>query len=153
MIDNGSHSVDLFRFLVGDPTRVSCIMGNAVQEIPVEDLSVILLSSGDRAFGEITSSSATVVGSSQVAWYGTKGTAILDYPGGLSYKLAGEEWIQVSCPSVPTRFDKEIQHFVECVRELKTPLVTVDDGLKASMIIDAAYQAAQTGKTTQVELP
>jgi predicted dehydrogenase len=153
MIDNGSHSVDLFRFLVGDPTQVSCRIGNAVQEIPVEDLSVILLSSGDRAFGVITSSNATVVGSSQVAWYGTKGTAILDYPADLSYKLAGEEWIQVDCPPVPSRFDRETRHFVECVREHKTPLVTVNDGLKASVIISAAYQAAERGETIQVGLP
>lgn len=153
MIDNGSHSVDLFRFLVGDPTQVSCMVGNAVQEIPVEDLSVILLSSGDRAFGEITSSSATVVGSSQVAWYGTKGTAILDYPEDLSYKLAGEKWTQLNCPSTPNRFSREIQHFTECVREHKMPRVTVDDGLKASVIIGAAYRAAERGETIQVELP
>jgi predicted dehydrogenase len=45
----------------------------------------------------------------------------------------------------PNRFEAEIAHFIACIRSNKTPAVTVDDGLKASQIITAAYQAAAAG--------
>ena len=142
MIDTCSHSVDLFRFLVGDPTEVSCAIGHVAQDLPVEDFCIITLGVDSKFFGEITASHSFAVGSNQVAWYGTKGTAVLDYWGDLWYQLAGEERVSVESPRVPNRFTREIRHFVECVRQESSPSVTFEDGLKASRIITAAYQSA-----------
>ena len=48
-------------------------------------------------------------------------------------------------------FPQEFQHFVDCVKNDKTPLVTGDDGKAVLEIIYAAYESAGTGK--KVELP
>jgi predicted dehydrogenase len=40
----------------------------------------------------------------------------------------------------------EIRHFVECVRERKTPLLTFRDGLEVNRIIDKAYASSRSGK-------
>ena len=150
MIDNGCHSVDLFRFLVGDPTSVYAHTGNVLQKLPVEDMNVMLLDVGGKAVGEITSSYSIKVGSNWVEWYGTKGTALVSYwnegQPDLACKMPDGKWVPVDCSKNPQRFDGEIAHFLSCVRSRRKPAATVDDGLKASRIISAAYKSAATGK-------
>ena len=48
-------------------------------------------------------------------------------------------------------YPHELRHFIECVREGKTPLVTAEDGKAVLEIIYAAYESARTGK--KVMLP
>jgi len=48
-------------------------------------------------------------------------------------------------------FPQELQHFVDCVRSDKRPLVTGEDGKSVLEIICAAYESAARG--TRVELP
>jgi predicted dehydrogenase len=48
-------------------------------------------------------------------------------------------------------FPQEMQHFVDCVRENKTPSVTGEDGKAVLEVILAAYASAGTGK--KVTLP
>ena len=157
MIDNNSHSVDLFRFLVGDPTHVSAVIGNLVQKIPVEDFAMMHLEVRGRAFGEITSSMSFRVGGNWVEWYGTKGTAVVSYGNvghpDLAYELGGSaEWAPVDCSKLPQRFPAEIAHFLECVRKVRKPAVTVDDALKASKILSAAYKSAAEGRRIGLKL-
>jgi myo-inositol 2-dehydrogenase/D-chiro-inositol 1-dehydrogenase len=46
---------------------------------------------------------------------------------------------------------QEMEHFVDCVRNGREPLVTGDDGRAIMEIVFAAYESAGTGK--RVELP
>jgi predicted dehydrogenase len=48
-------------------------------------------------------------------------------------------------------YPHELKHFIECVREDKTPLVTGEDGRAVLEIIYAAYASAGLGK--KVALP
>jgi predicted dehydrogenase len=48
-------------------------------------------------------------------------------------------------------YPHELKHFIECVRENKTPLVTGEDGKAVLEIIYAAYASAGTGK--KIEMP
>jgi len=157
MIDNGSHSSDLFRFLVGDPTRVTSVIGNVFQDIAVEDFCILLLDMGGKAFGEITSSVSLQVCGNWIEWYGTKGTAYISYWNAghpdLSYRLGGsQDTVAVDCSHLPERFPGQIAHFLECVREGREPAVTAEDGLKASKILTAAYESANTGVGVDVQL-
>lgn len=79
IIDNCSHSVDLYRFLVGEPTAVQAFGGSIMQKAPVEDFGMLHLSNNDRVFGEITASYSLKVCGNWVEWYGTSGTAIVSY--------------------------------------------------------------------------
>jgi predicted dehydrogenase len=150
MIDTCSHSVDLFRFLVGEPSAVTCMIGNVGQDLPVEDCCALIVNAGGRTLGEIAASHSIPVGTNELAWYGTGGTAILEYWDKLSYQVQGEGWIHVDCEPAPDRFVREIRHFVQCIRARVTPSVTVDDGLAASRIISAAYESAANGITVEL---
>ncbi|NLF01100.1 MAG: Gfo/Idh/MocA family oxidoreductase [Anaerolineales bacterium] len=155
MIDTCSHSVDLFRFLVGNPTSVACMVGNVVQQLPVEDFCTLALEAGGKAFGEIAASHSFAVGSNEVAWFGTKGTGVVNYWGNapaLTYQVAGGTWQVVNVEETPNRFAREIAHFIQCVREGSEPAISVEDGLKASQIITAGYQAAAERRTVTLAL-
>jgi len=157
MIDNSSHSVDLFRFLVGEPTAVAAMTGNLVQKIEVEDFSLLQLDMGGRAFGEITAGYSLKGGGAWVEWYGTKGRALVNYgnPGHpeLSYRPdRNSDEVAVDCGDLPQRFPAQIMHFLECVQARRQPAVTVADGLKASRILAAAYRSAAAGRRIGLRL-
>jgi predicted dehydrogenase len=48
-------------------------------------------------------------------------------------------------------YPHELRHFLECVREGKTPLVTGQDGRAVLEMLYAAYASARTGQ--KVSLP
>jgi predicted dehydrogenase len=48
-------------------------------------------------------------------------------------------------------FPQEMEHFVDCVKNDKEPLVSGEDGRAVMEIIFAAYESAGTGR--KVELP
>jgi len=45
---------------------------------------------------------------------------------------------------------KEVYHFVECILENKTPLVSGEDGKRGLSLVLAAYESARTGKEVKV---
>jgi predicted dehydrogenase len=151
VIDNCSHAVDLFRFLVGEPTDVQAFTGNVMQKAVVEDIGLLHLSVRGKVFGEITSCYSLRVAGNWVEWYGTLGTALVSYwnegQPDLVYKLAGDRaWTTVDCSQHPDRFSAEVTHFLDCVQMGQKPSVTVVDGYRTSRIIDAAYRSALKGK-------
>ena len=62
---------------------------------------------------------------------------------GWSYTMYEENWNY--------GFPQEMEHFVDCVKNDKQPLVTGEDGRAVMEILFAAYESAGTGK--KVELP
>jgi predicted dehydrogenase len=151
VIDNCSHAVDLFRFLVGEATDVQAFTGNVLQKGAVEDIGMLHLSMRGKAFGEITSSYSLKVAGNWVEWYGTLGTALVSYwndsQPDLVYKLEGEKaWTTVDCSRHPDRFSAEVSHFLDCIQMGLKPAVTVDDSYRTSRVIDAAYTSALKGK-------
>ena len=156
LIDHCCHSVDLFRFLVGDPSYVQAVAGNIMQDLRVEDFGMLHLSVGDRSFGEITGSYSLKGCGNFVEWYGTKGCAMVsyfstDHPD-LSYIVDGtDKRSEVDCSAHPDRFVAEVGHFLGCVRERKTPSPAVEDGLKANQIVAAAYKSIRRGARTAID--
>jgi len=152
IIDNCSHSVDLFRHLVGEPVRVQAMGGTVMQEIAVEDFGMLHLAAENGSYGEISSSYSFKVCGNWVEWYGTQGTAIVSYGNDgvpdLAYRVDGsEEWVTPDCGRHPERFVGEIAHFLGLVRGNDAPQVQAADGVQCARVIDAAYQSAATGQT------
>jgi len=154
LIDHCSHSVDLFRFLVGEPACVQAITGNVLQNVPIEDFGMMHLETARGGFGEITSSYSFKVCRNWVEWYGTKGTALVSYwnegEPDLRYRVAGGAWKVVDCSRHPDRFTAEIAHFLSCVRNRRRPAITVADGLAANRIVAAAYESVARGRRIDI---
>ncbi len=61
---------------------------------------------------------------------------------GWSFAIYEEEWNY--------GFPQEMEHFVDCVAQDKTPLVTGEDGRAVLEVLFAAYQSAGTGQKVQL---
>ncbi len=149
--DNGSHGIDLFRFLVGDVAAVSAEVANLVQMVPVEDLGLVHLTGPGGVRGELTLSFSLPVAGNWVEWYGTEGTGVVSYWNDGAPDLAfrtkgGDAWIPVDVSAAPERFAGEIGHFLACVREGRPPRVSADDGLATARVVAAAYRSAREGR-------
>lgn len=154
LVDHCSHSVDLFRFLVAEPTHVQAFAGNVMQDVPIEDFGMIHLRCGTTAFGEITASYSVPVSESTVEWYGTEGTAVVNYSDpsrpALSYRKEGGALQSVECPPPLERFPWQIRHFLDCVRTKSPPSISADDGVRAARIADAIYASVADGQCVEV---
>lgn len=158
LIDHCSHSLDLFRYLVGEPTQVHAWGGNIMQDVAIEDFGIINLSMGGRAFGEITATYSIPAAPNWVEWHGTKGSALANYWNAghpdLEIKYAGGKSQAVDCSKHdPNRYLNALQYFVGCVRKKTTPFITAEDGLQASKIVDAIYKSNREGKRIRIPPP
>ena len=158
LIDHCSHSLDLFRHLVGEPTHVQAWAGNVMQKAAIEDFGMIHLSVGERAFGEITGSYSLPAVGNWVEWHGTKGSAVVSYWNeghpDLAYRITGGKWIPVDCSRhLENRYVSAIQYFVKCVRTKKVPCISAEDGMRTSRIVAAAYKSNNEGKRIRIPQP
>lgn len=150
LFDTSVHSIDLFRYLVGEPVRVEALMSSTATllgpALDVEDTGVIVLRSESGTLGVIEASWRTPPGEWILTLYGTRATAEMDY-GTNQLRLSRPdqtEWDLIETPD-GNRFEREIAHFLACVRGKDSPRVTAADGLSANRVLVAAYASAVRG--------
>ena len=151
LMDTSIHSIDLFRYLMGEVEEVFATLHTFDKRIEVEDCNILTLKTVDGVLGTIEASWATPFSTNVIEIYCSEGAFIVDYmvPYWLHRTSGDSDWIKSEFTK-PERFVLQAQHFIECIREGKTPLVTGVDGLKANEIADAAYRSAKTGRAGQV---
>ena len=143
-IDTSIHSVDLFRFLVGEPTRVEAVMRRTSPAIKeVEDTAIALLATADNRMGTVECSWALPEGYNVVEVFGERGVAMIHYWDGMAsrYKTTRmKDWEPL--PEKGDRFANELQHFLDACLGRTSLKVTGHDGVRAIEIAEAAYQSA-----------
>jgi predicted dehydrogenase len=145
LMDTSVHSVDLFRFLVGEVKRAegAGLLLNERLRPGIEDTAAILLQSDSGAVGVIEASWTLPGGVNVVEVYGTEGIAEVHYWDGLPsrYKTnAMDAWEPL--PEEGDRFVGELTHFAQAVRGEAPLSVTARDGLRAVEVIYEAYASA-----------
>ena len=155
IMDNCIHSVDLFRWLIGEAEIVSAFMETSVQKMEVEDTAIISLRSQKGVLGVIESSWSTPFSPVTIEVYGSKGAAIVDYDRNeLRYRLKGDSsWrIEKNRISYPEQaFGGEIDYFIDCIIKKKQPAVNGNDGLKSLRIMEAVYHSVEEKRCINVE--
>jgi predicted dehydrogenase len=145
LMDTSVHSVDLFRFLVGEVVRVGAMTLTVNEELPpgVEDTATVLLAAESGAIGSIEASWALPAGVNAVEVYGTRGVAFVHYWDGLQsrYRLDGMQGFE-PLPEEGDRFVGELSHFAAAVRGECPLSVTGFDGQRAVEVIHQAYLSA-----------
>ena len=149
LLDNGAHSVDLFRFLVGDVQSVSGWSPRS-ERGKIEDLCncTLLLESVDGVGGVIELNGLAGKCLNVVEVYGTDGTCVIDYSGGQSRFLPAQgDPVVLDNPDLPGshRFQREIDHFIDCVLGEAEPVIGGEQGVAGLAVMEAAFKAIQTG--------
>lgn len=146
MSDTNVHSIDIFRYLVGDPEAVHAFTSTRKTEhgpeLEVDDTALLTLKTASGQLGIIEGSWRTPPGEWTVTIYGTKGTAFVDYKGsGIEFRKADGTVQQIDIEPA-SRFEREFAHFLDVWRGNAEPRVTVRDGLAANRILDEAYASS-----------
>ncbi len=155
VMDTSVHSLDLYRFLIGEITHVAAQLTTATPGLDVEDNSVLLVGGPAGVPGIVEASWTTPVGESHLTIYGTRGNVSVDYGAGdfgvAAVQRAGEATPARLPRSGHDRFTAEVRHFLECIAAGRTPSPGLDDGVRTLQIIAAAYGAS--GTVGGVEVP
>lgn len=145
LMDTSVHSVDLFRFLVGE---VATAKGSGTSVIGAlegvaEDTAAMLLQAESGAVGVIEASWAVQGGVNVVEVYGTKGVAFVHYWDGFQSRYKTESMADFApLPEDGDRFVGELAHFTEAALGRAPLTVTAHDGLRAVEVIYEAYASA-----------
>jgi len=151
LLDNGAHSADLFRFLVGEVSRAMA-WAPASERGAIEDLCNVtaVWESGDGVAGVVELNGAAGRCPSVIEIYGTEGTAVIEYGGRSQFVPAGKgDAVPLDGEGLPGnhRFLREVRHFVQCVLGEEEPLIGGEEGLRGMRILEATYEAVCEGKT------
>jgi predicted dehydrogenase len=145
LMDTSVHSVDLFRFLVGE---VATAKGSGTSVIgalkgKAEDTAAMLLQAESGAVGVIEASWALQGGVNVVEVYGTKGVGFVHYWDGFESRYKTESMEDFApLPEDGDRFVGELTHFTEAALGRTELAVTGHDGLRAVEVIYEAYASA-----------
>ena len=159
LIDIGVHALDCAWWLMGTPKPVS-VSGSAYQKFQHIVPKGTNFDVDDSAFGLIKfDNEATLIlecswalnlpGGSAIQVAGTKGGAQLS-PMTLFLERDG---IQLDVtPQVPQTdaFAGQTGHFVECIQQGKTPLMSAEQGVQLMQMLDGIYKSAATGKEVKI---
>lgn len=173
LIDLGVHVIDLVRYLFGNPKPVS-VYGATFQKLfdrkdvkdsvgysaasktdndicDVEDLASAMIRFDNGAVLHIEASFSLNLKKDEgkIELFGTKAGAKLD-PSLEIYSNINNYMSNVQlCTKTDLDFnglfEKEINHFVSCVKDGITCMAPAQDGIELMTILDAVYESARTG--------
>lgn len=151
LIDNGCHSVDLARYLLGPLARVQVQFGRRVQPLDVEDTARMLFQSESGALGSIDLSwSVHKETDAYVRIHGTEGTLEVGWRGS-RYKTQGSDWQAFGQGyDKVTAFRAQLQNFVALVRGEAPPVIDDTDALASVVVIDRAYESARAERWVDI---
>ena len=171
MMDMGCHALAWFRWMTGRAQAKSVysdmktVYHKAITDCDDNTVTVVEFENGVTCLAEDSWAKPGGM-DDRIEVYGTKGVSYADLFRGnsaLTYSEDGYGYAMEKAGSTQgwtfTIFEEafnqgypqELSHFISCVREDKTPVVTGEDGRAVLEMIYAAYMSAKTG--SRVDLP
>ncbi len=140
ILDTSSHSVDLFRFLIGEIKEQQAVMHTHFEGTDVEDAGIITVKAQNGALGSMTSAFVAGDGMAFIDITGQDGRLVYDYTKGteLKYKKRGEDW-EIIAVEASNGFAEQIAHFAKVINNEETLAITANDGLRGLEVIQANY--------------
>lgn len=153
LIDNGTHSLDIARYLLGSIEQVLAVEGKRVQSIAVEDTASIFFTTVDGVTGTIDLSwSVNKERDSFIEIYGSHGTIRIGWNKSVYRQSSSSEWVQFG-----SGYDKlaamtaEVNNFVGAVLGTEELLITAEDGIASVAVVAAAYHSLNSPSWVAVE--
>ncbi len=138
--DTTAHSIDLFRYLVGEITASHASKATHLPELTVEDSAVLVVESEAKVIGVLVSSWVSGCDVAFVEILGQGGRILFDYMAADVVRVLrrGEgDWTRHAVP-VSDGFAGQTAHFLNAVRGEAVLSCTAQDGLRAAEVIATA---------------
>ena len=143
LIDNGCHSVDIARFLLGPIASVQAQFGRITQPIAVEDTARLLFTSKSGVLGSIDLSwSMHKETASYVRIHGTEGTIEIGWQHSRKKKVGAKDWTVFGQGyDKIAAFPAQLQNFADVILGTARPVIDRDDALASVAVIEQAYRS------------
>jgi len=167
LLDEGVHAADLLVWLFGLPQTVVAQVSHEALGLEVEDLGIAVFRWESGLIAEIVSSFTFAAADVSVELYGTQGTLLLSGVDLASRDITSDGFMRRNRDdesqkrwetlAVVPRFKLGAFHqqnaiaFVDALEQGRPPPITVNDGLNACRLIDAAYRSAQSGTRVPID--
>jgi predicted dehydrogenase len=147
LIDNGTHSVDVTRFCLGELAEVQAMEGNRIQLLPVEDTAKMFVRSAAGVLGSIDLSwSVSKELPYFIAVYGSEGTILVGWRESKFRRAGDADWTVFGAGYDKfAAFRGQIENFAGVVRGEESLVVTPEDALASVQVIEAAYRSLARG--------
>jgi predicted dehydrogenase len=154
LIDNGSHALDLSRFLFSPIDSVMAVNLKPIQKLQVEDSALLLVSTECGVTGKIMLSwSMKPADQDYVVVQGSKGQIAIGWK---------ESWLRVDGQApqkIGSGYDKNDSHkrmmtmFREFAQGRGPGWISEEEALSSALVTDAAYQSIRAQRWVKVEAP
>jgi len=144
LIDNGTHSVDIARYLLGPIKEVQAQNGIPAQGLEVEDTVRLQFRTESGVIGMIDLSwSINKESDHYISLFGSEGTLHVGWKGSRYRQEGNSNWVSFgSGYSKLGAFKSQLLNFMGCIQGRKLPLITPEDALASVHVIETAYASA-----------
>ena len=143
VVDNGTHSVDILRYLCGPVTAIAAYEGTRVQQLPVEDTAHLVARTSRGVLGSIDLSwSCNQETDSYLRVCGTKGALTLGWLRSKFRHSDAHGWISFgSGYSEVDALRDQLDNFCRSLHGEQEELINSEDALASAATIAAAYRS------------
>lgn len=148
LIDNGTHSIDIMRFLLGSVTELQVVEGRRIQNLDVEDTARLFVRTRTGAMGSIDLSwSMNKVQPHFISIYGSNGTLLVGWQES-KYRLAGEDSWTVfgSGYNKIAAFRNQLKNFAAAISGEEELIIDANDALASVITMETAYAALHSSQ-------
>jgi len=147
LMDNGSHATDIFQYLFGRVSNVSCRAGTFLQQMETDDVAVMIFEAANGCFGEVLVGYSLPGDHTEFKIIGEKGVIRLDnyFTGPVRFQPQGaSEWLEHEVPP-GDRFEGEFTNFLGAARGEQELVSTAATAFHVHQVISSAYVDASSG--------
>ena len=157
LFDMGIHAIDVLRYLVGDEIEEICAFSqNLFIECNGEDTISAAIKFRRGGYGAIATSGALPYARNGIEIYGDCGAITTDGSVWIAARsqdiklLANGKW-EIHKAEANNCYLAEIEHFLQCVEEKKTPAVSGEEAKKNIQAVLAAYSSIDENRSIRIE--
>jgi predicted dehydrogenase len=147
LIDNGTHSLDITRYFLGELAQVQVIEGHRVQNLQVEDTVKLFARNKTDVLASVDLSwSVSKEQPYYLSIYGSAGTLLVGWKESKYRRSNDAEWTVFGKGySKVEAFTRQIDNFGDAILGNDALVVTPADALASVQVIEAAYRSMRKG--------
>jgi predicted dehydrogenase len=153
LIDNGSHSADIARYLLGPIKDVQAQTGLPMQGLDVEDTVRVQFVTHGGVIGTFDLSwSITKESPHYVQVFGSEGTLQVGWSGSKYRQDGSSKWVPFGTGYDKLKaFARQLTNFIGCLKGREVPVITAEDSLASVQVVETAYRSAGRDHWLKVE--
>jgi predicted dehydrogenase len=152
LIDNGTHSIDIARYLLEPVTEVLAVEGRRTQNPAVEDTVNLFLRTRSGMMATVDLSwNLNKELDTYVRIYGTNGTIFIGWRESKFRQASSPDWIVFGKGyDKVAAFKRQVENFCNRILGTEPLLISTEDAVASVMVIKAAYDSLAEGTWVQV---